>query len=189
MRGYAASLVALLLLLFQKAIADYLNLPSPILVVLLAIGVAFYVPLGSPRGYIQGAYGFRSSRHQSRSGGTGSTRRISPAASSWASVSRRDRGQRRRCCRGLSCCCDRNSRPRFQPSSHLPDAFREALQAIVFFAGQVLINNCDIVLVKHFFPSTAAGLYAAVALVGRVMFAFSSAVVNTMFPLMAGTRK
>jgi hypothetical protein len=42
--------------------------------------------------------------------------------------------------------------------------------------------------VKHFFPSTEAGLYAAVALVGRVIFAFSSAVVNTMFPLVAGTR-
>ena len=51
--------VALLLLLFQKAIAGYLNLPTPILVVLLGIGAAFYVPLGSRRGYIQGAYGFR----------------------------------------------------------------------------------------------------------------------------------
>jgi hypothetical protein len=70
----------------------------------------------------------------------------------------------------------------------VPDAFREALQAIVFFAGQVLINNCDIVVVKHFFPPTSAGLYAAVALVGRVVFAFSSAVINTMFPVMAGTR-
>ena len=25
------------------------------------------------------------------------------------------------------------------------------LSLIIFFAGQVLINNCDIVLVKHFF--------------------------------------
>jgi hypothetical protein len=58
---------------------------------------------------------------------------------------------------------------------------------MVFFAGQVLINNCDIVLVKHFFPPTMAGLYAAVAMVGRVIFAFSSAVVNSMFPLVAGT--
>ena len=39
------------------------------------------------------------------------------------------------------------------------------------------------------FPPTAAGLYAAVALVGRVVFAFSSAVINTMFPLMAGTHR
>jgi hypothetical protein len=33
-----------------------------------------------------------------------------------------------------------------------------------------------------------AGVYAAIALVGRVIFAFSWAVVNTMFPIMAGTR-
>jgi hypothetical protein len=59
---------------------------------------------------------------------------------------------------------------------------------LIFFSGQVLINNCDIVLVKHFFFAREAGLYAAVAMVGRVIFAFSSAVVNSMFPLVAGTR-
>ena len=52
----------------------------------------------------------------------------------------------------------------------------------------MLINNCDIVLVKHFFAAQEAGLYAAVAMVGRVIFAFSSAVVNSTFPLVAGTR-
>ena len=61
------------------------------------------------------------------------------------------------------------------------------MQALVFFAGQVLINNCDIVLVKHFFESREAGLYAAVAMVGRVIFTFSQSVVNSMFPLVAGT--
>jgi hypothetical protein len=66
-------------------------------------------------------------------------------------------------------------------------ALRESVQALVFFAGQVLINNCDIVLVKHFFSPAMAGLYAAVAMVGRVIFAFSQAVVNSMFPLVAGT--
>jgi hypothetical protein len=59
---------------------------------------------------------------------------------------------------------------------------------MVFFSGQVLINNCDIVLVKHFFLANEAGIYAAVAMVGRVIFAFSSAIVNSMFPLVAGTR-
>ena len=58
---------------------------------------------------------------------------------------------------------------------------------MVFFSGQVLINNCDIVLVKHFFPALAAGLYAAVAMVGRVIFTFCQAVVNSTFPLVAGT--
>jgi MFS family permease len=67
----------------------------------------------------------------------------------------------------------------------VPVAFREGLQAAVFFAGQVVINNCDIVVVKHFFPSEIAGIYAAVAMVGRVVFAFSWAVVSSMFPIVA----
>ena len=52
-------LVALVLLLFQQAIANYLNLPDSNLIALLAVGTAFYVPLGTRRGYIQGTYGFQ----------------------------------------------------------------------------------------------------------------------------------
>ena len=180
-------IVALLLLLFQKVIADYLNLPSPVLVVLLAVGVAFYVPLGTRRGYIQGAYGFHRLGANLvleglvRLGGSlllimlgfGVPGVIAANAAAVA-VAYLAAGPK------LAAAVPRDL--------HIPHAFREALQAIIFFAGQVLINNCDIVLVKHFFPSTVAGLYAAVALVGRVIFAFSSAVVNTMFPLVAGTR-
>ena len=68
----------------------------------------------------------------------------------------------------------------------IPASFREGLQAIVFFVGQVIINNFDIVLVKHFFPAAEAGLYAAVALVGRVVNMFAWSVVSTMFPISAG---
>ena len=179
--------VALLLLLFQNAIAGYLNLPSPILVVLLAIGTAFYVPLGSRRGYIQGAYGFRHLATNLvleglvRLGGSllfvtmGLGVRGVVAANS-AAVAVAYLAAVPKLAVGIP------------QDLRIPHAFREALQAIVFFAGQVLINNCDIVVVKHFFPPVSAGLYAAVALVGRVVFAFSSAVVNTMFPLVAGTR-
>jgi O-antigen/teichoic acid export membrane protein len=179
--------VALLLLVFQRAIADYLNLPSPILVALLGIGVAFYVPLGSRRGYIQGAYGFHRLATNLVLEGLvrlgGSLLSIALGfgvqgviAANAAAIA-------------VAYLAAAPTLAAAVPHElHIPDAFREALQAIVFFAGQALINNCDIVLVKHFFPSTEAGLYAAVALVGRVIFAFSSAVVNTMFPLVAGTR-
>jgi O-antigen/teichoic acid export membrane protein len=179
--------VALILLVFQKAVSSYLNLPTPMLIVLLSIGVAFYVPLGARRGYIQGAYGFQRLAANLvleglvRLGGSllliklgFGVRGVIAANAAAVAVAYFA------------------AAPKLAPSIpnelHLPDAFREALQAIVFFTGQVLINNCDIVLVKHFFPPTAAGLYAAVALVGRVVFAFSSAVINTMFPLMAGSR-
>src|SRR6202000_3455920 len=62
--------------------------------------------------------------------------------------------------------------PALPSQLRLTYALRESVQALVFFAGQVLINNCDIVLVKHFFSPALAGLYAAVAMGGRVIFRF-----------------
>lgn len=178
--------VAMCLLLFQKTIADYLKLPTPFLVVLLAIGVAFYVPLGTRRGYIQGAYGFHRLGTNLVLEGLvrlgGSLLAIALGfgvpgviAANAAAVAVAYLAAAPKLAAGVH-------------ELHVPDAFREALQAIIFFAGQVLINNCDIVLVKHFFPPIVAGLYAAIALVGRVIFAFSSAVMNSMFPIVAGTR-
>jgi O-antigen/teichoic acid export membrane protein len=182
-------LIALLLFLFQRPIANYLNLPSPILVALLAIGVAFYVPLGSRRGYIQGVCGFRSLATNLvlegivRLGGSllliqfGFGVRGVVAANAAAVVV------------AYFAAVPTLGIPRISNPLLLQNALRETVQAMVFFSGQVLINNCDIVLVKHFFLPTTAGLYAAVAMVGRVIFTFSSAVINSMFPLVAGTRK
>ena len=51
----------------------------------------------------------------------------------------------------------------------------------------MIINNSGIVLVNHFFLAREAGFYAAIAMVGRVIFSFSQAVVNSTFPLVAGT--
>ena len=70
-----------------------------------------------------------------------------------------------------------------------PASFAEAFQAIVFFVGQVIINNIDIVLVKHFFPPDQAGIYAAVALVGRVLYFAAWSVVSAMFPVSAQVKK
>ncbi len=68
------------------------------------------------------------------------------------------------------------------------DGIREIGQALLFYSGQMIINNCDLVVVKHIFPAQEAGLYAAVGLVGRVIFVLSAAVVNSTFPIVAGTR-
>lgn len=51
--------------------------------------------------------------------------------------------------------------------------------------GQVLINNSDILVVKHFFPAAEAGHYAALALIGRVVFFATISVVAAMFPVVA----
>lgn len=180
-------LIALILLLFQRPIAVYLNLPGSALVALLAVGAAFYIPLGSRRGYIQGNYNFRGLATNLvvegivRLGGSllmilmgFGVDGVIAANSAAVAVAYLTIAP------GLT--------GRIPNPLHFLYALQEISQAMVFFSGQVLINNCDIVLVEHFFPANEAGLYAAVAMVGRVIFAFSSAVVNSMFPLVAGTR-
>ena len=179
--------VALLMVVFQKQISAYLNLPGPMLVTILAIGAAFYVPLGSRRGYIQGAYGF---------GKLATNLVLEGAARLCGSLLMVTLGL------GVTGVICANAAaiivayfaiaPKLNLTGINPlsfeDSLREVSNATIFFAGQVLINNCDIVLVKHFFSSSDAGLYAAIALVGRVIFACSSAIVNSMFPVVAGSR-
>ena len=179
-------MVALPLVAFQGAISDYLNLPDPRLVSLIAIGAAFYVPLGARRGFIQGTCGFRSLavnlviEQAVRLGGS-----LGLIWLGW----------------GLYGVIAANSAAiaiayytaRVKVTGHLPNPLRfsqathEMFQATIFFAGQMIINNCGIVLVNHFFLAHEAGYYAAVAMVGRVIFSFSQAVVNSTFPLVAGT--
>ena len=43
--------------------------------------------------------------------------------------------------------------------------------------------NADIILVKHFFTPQEAGLYAGIALIGKVIFFFSAPIGTVMFPL------
>jgi O-antigen/teichoic acid export membrane protein len=180
--------VALVLIAMQGPIASYLGLPNRLMVVFLAVGTAFYVALGSRRGYIQGAFGFRRLAsnlvlegavrlfgsvlmillHFGVTGVIGANA-AAMAVAYFAIPPRRA--------------------PREESQLRFRYVVREIGQALIFFSGQVLINNCDIVLVKHYFVSQEAGLYAAIAMVGRVIFAFSSAVVNSMFPVVAGSQE
>jgi len=178
-------LAAVLLFEFRDAIAGYLNLPGAELISLLAIAAAFYVPLGSRRGYIQGTcsfFGLAASlvlEGLVRFGGSVVMLRLHYGVSGVIAANA-----------FAMAVAYFGASFRLAPRVANPVSFslsvREMIQAAVYFSGQVLINNCDVVLVKHFFPGPAAGLFAAVALVGRVIFSFSSAVVNTTFPIVAG---
>lgn len=180
--------VAGALVLFARPISNYLNLPGSSLVELIAIGAAFYVPLGTRRGYIQGTCGFRklATNMVLEQGvrlvgsvglilagmGVPGVIAANSAAIAIAYVAIRIKVH------------GRSANP-----LSWPHAARETVQAAVFFAGQMLINNSGIVLVDHFFIAQKAGIYAAVAMVGRVIFSFSQAVVNSTFPLVAGGRE
>lgn len=187
-QGWAAGmLVSLLLLFFRQAVTDYLKLTDPALIVLLAIGAAFYVPLGAQRGYILGICDFRRFALNLvleglvRLGGSLLLIQLGMGVRGVIAANA-----------GAVLTAYVFAGPRLSALTasgiQVPVAFREGLQAAVFFAGQVVINNCDIVVVKHFFPPELAGIYAAVAMVGRVIFAFSWAIVSSMFPIVAETR-
>src|SRR5580700_705609 len=177
--------IGLALFVMAAPLAGYLNLPDPGWISLLALGTAFYVPLGVRRGYIQGVHAFGPLALNFMLEGLvrlvgafllielGLGVRGAVLASVLAVIVTYFAALPSP---GLTSL-------RFKG---VPISSREGLQAIVFFSGQTVINNFDIVLVKHFFPPVQAGMYAAVALVGRLVNMCAWSVVNTMFPVSAG---
>ena len=55
----------------------------------------------------------------------------------------------------------------------------------VMLAGQIIINNGDVLVAKRYFDADIAGVYAAVALIGRAVFFLSWTVATTLFPAVA----
>jgi O-antigen/teichoic acid export membrane protein len=58
------------------------------------------------------------------------------------------------------------------------------LQALAFTS----IFTVDLILVKHFLTPSEAGAYAALSLLGKIIFFASSPVTSVMFPIVAGKR-
>jgi O-antigen/teichoic acid export membrane protein len=181
--------VGTILLCGSTQISAYLNLPTSNYVVMLAVAVVFYIPLGVRRGLMQGMCDFRHLALNFVLEGVvklcaaffflewcwGVTGVIAAVVASVLLAY-------------VFSSPNRTLLTGPRADLLLPAALGESLQASLFFAGQVVINNLDIVLVKHFFAATEAGIYAAVALVGRVVYVLSWSVVSAMFPFSAGVR-
>lgn len=187
-RAWASGIaLGLVIFLCERALARYLNLPDPILISLLALGTAFYIPLGVRRGYIQGIHAFGPLAINFMLEGL--VRLAGVFLLIWLGM-----GVRGAVLASVLAVIVAYFVALPSPSMTsfslrgIAIPFREGVQAIVFFSGQTIINNFDIVLVKHFFPSDEAGLYAAVALVGRLVNMCAWSVVNTMFPVSAGSK-
>jgi O-antigen/teichoic acid export membrane protein len=181
-------LVGVAIALGSGVIAEYLRLPSARDIVLLGFGTAIYVPLGVRRGMLLGIYDFSRIAinfvieavvkivgalvllHY----GFGVSGVIGAVVASIA----------------VAYVCAVPAVPLIT-SAHLlvRASFREGMQAIVFFCGQVIISNLDILFVKHYFAADVAGQYAAIALVGRVVYMFSWSVISSMFPVSAASTK
>ncbi|MGA2353722.1 MAG: oligosaccharide flippase family protein [Terriglobales bacterium] len=184
-RAWAAGIgLGLVIFLFGQALTHYLNLPDLVLVRLMALGTVFYIPLGVRRGYIQGIHAFKPLAINFMLEGL--VRLVGVVL-----LTRLGMGVKGAVLASVLAIVvsyffafPTPSVARFN-LRRIPGSFREGLQAIVFFSSQTVINNFDIILVKHFFPPDEAGLYAAVALVGRLVNMCAWSVVNTMFPVSA----
>ena len=186
-RSWQVSIViGVVIVAASSVVTSYLNLPERIYVVLLGLGTAIYIPLGVRRGLMQGVYNFRRLAENYvlevvvklvgalllLHYGLGVTGVIAAVVASMAVAY----------VAGMP-----GAAFRIPARVGLPPSFDEGMQATVFFVGQVTINNLDIILVKHFFPAGMAGIYAAVALVGRVVYMLSWSIVSSMFPVSAGS--
>jgi O-antigen/teichoic acid export membrane protein len=56
---------------------------------------------------------------------------------------------------------------------------------VLAYAGQILISNSDIIIVKRYFSPELAGQYAALALIGRIVFFATWSIVTALFPIAA----
>lgn len=170
----------------NRWIAAYLRMSSPTLVVLLGLGMLFYIPLGVRRGGMQGTCQFfRLSLNLAVEafvkliaamilvlGGVGVAGAVGAISFSVLAAFLLPAG---------------NRELHQIPSLYRPGSFFESIQAIIFFVGQVIINNIDILMVKHYFAPDVAGIYAAVALVGRLLYFATWSVTSAMFPISAGS--
>lgn len=173
-----------LILLSSKLLNSYLHFEDPRLITILAAGLAVYVPLGVKRGGLQGMCRFKALSWNMAveaiikfvgaivlvEMGFGVLGAVAAVSASVIIAQFLPDGAHE--LRGPAVAT------RGAPIG-------EAMQAIVFFVGQVIISNIDILMVKHFFPSDLAGLYAAIALVGRLLYFASWSIVSAMFPVSA----
>ncbi|HTK95023.1 MAG TPA: hypothetical protein VL382_05245 [Terriglobales bacterium] len=183
----AGAVLAAVIIAASYPLTQFLHFPTPWIMILLAIAIAFYVPLGVKRGIFQGTCAFP------RLAANYSLEAVAKLAV--ASILIWRFGALGAVVAIMLSVIAAYLLPRPQQRFRTAGAFSQPItpgegrQAIVFFVGQVVIMNTDLIMVKHLFPPAEAGQYAAVALVGRVLFYASWSVIAAMFPVSAGTHR
>jgi O-antigen/teichoic acid export membrane protein len=178
------SAIGVALLIVSHRLAELLRLPSALLIVVMAVAIALSVPLGAKRGGLQGLCEFP------RLSGNFVSEALTKLLIGLLLVSAGYGIYGAVGAISASVIAAMLLFPvRFAPSAAqcelVPASFYEGMQAIAFFSGHVLISNIDILLVKSFFPPAEAGIYAAVALLGRLLYYASWSIISAMFPVSA----
>lgn len=64
-----------------------------------------------------------------------------------------------------------------------------ALITLLYECTQIVINNSDILIVKHYFNNIDAGLYASLALIGRVIYYITWMLIMLLLPKVIAAKK
>lgn len=169
-------------------LATALQMPSPWLLVIMSAGIAVFIPVGVRRGQFQGLCQFP------RLAGNFVLEAAVRLAAAVALIAVGFGVFGAVGAIALSVLAayllpPLSRQPVESEGTFIPPSVHEGMQAAVFFLGKVVINNVDVLLVKYFFPPREAGIYAAVALIGRVIAIMSWQVVSAMFPVSAAKER
>lgn len=67
--------------------------------------------------------------------------------------------------------------------------YRFAIMTGIYELSLVLINNCDILMIKHYFDAESAGLYSALAMIGRVVYFLAWMFIMMLLPKVISMEK
>lgn len=65
------------------------------------------------------------------------------------------------------------------------EALKFGIPTLLSLLGITSLYTTDIILVRHFFSSSQAGMYAAIAILGKIIYYASSAISQVMFPVLS----
>jgi len=71
------------------------------------------------------------------------------------------------------------------PGIEKKDALSFGIPTLLSLLGITSLYTTDIILVRHYFSSAEAGMYAAIAILGKIIYYASSAVSQVMFPVLS----
>jgi len=182
------TVVALVLCLGASQWAAFFNSESAVPFVILGLGMPFYLVQAVGRGVLQGLLSFSALAKTfliemvvrvslgiglvaAGFGVAGATLALTASfVATWWAV-------------------DRAVEPRFRTRLTRSALDRQVLTyaapVALLLLGQIIINNGDVLISKRALDPTDAGVYAAVALVGRAVFFLSWSVATTIFPAAA----
>lgn len=67
----------------------------------------------------------------------------------------------------------------------LKDFTHQSYAFLLASVGMTLLSNTDIILVRHYFSGTVSGQYAALSLMGKAIFYFTTPINSVFFPVIA----